>query len=251
MFETFSTCIPQLLFFSSVKKLLQQCPPSSPCLSWLNHCLETSPASHQTDYVLSIQGMDAPRHQTVGFKYLLRGKSTFGSVVTVNPCRALYAFVSGHWDEGQEVSPEALSRTQWLPAAWNKPADANMQVNYKPEKNLNLGFHSFRRKNWQSKHSNAPLKACHCAGGCKMLLLSSPALHSYTGLQQFKAGVCSKNWTVFFLHFWRMPNTQQHLLISNRQPFSVAFPPALNSSHWDKPVVLKQEFKSYSCCWAY
>lgn len=33
---------------------------------------------------------------TVSFKYLLREKITFGSVVTVNVCIALYAQVSGH-----------------------------------------------------------------------------------------------------------------------------------------------------------
>lgn len=195
--------------------------------------------------------MDTPRYQTVGFKYLLRGKIPFGSVVTVNLCRALYAFVSGHWDEARGVSPEALSRMQWLPAAWNKPADANMQVTINLKKIL--WFHSFRTKKLAAKTFKYPsskpvtvLVAVRCSSWARLHCIP------YTGPKQFKAGVCSKNWTVFFLHFWRIPNTQQHLLISNRQPFSAeAIPSAFTPSHWDKPVVLKQEFKSYSCYWAY
>lgn len=76
---------------------------------------------------------------TVGLKYLLRGKVTFGSAVTVNVCRALCAFVSGHWDEAQGVSPgpSAVSRRQWLPAAWNEPAGANMHVTINLKENLN------------------------------------------------------------------------------------------------------------------
>lgn len=81
---------------------------------------------------------------TVGLKYLLRGKVTFGSVVTVNVCRALYAFGSGHWDEAQGafLGPSAVRRRQWLPAAWNEPAGANMQVTINLKENLNSWLQS-------------------------------------------------------------------------------------------------------------
>lgn len=45
---------------------------------------------------------------TMNFKYLLGDKIIFWSVVIVNMCIVLYAFVSGHWDEAQEVSQGTL-----------------------------------------------------------------------------------------------------------------------------------------------
>lgn len=115
---------------------------------------------------------------TVGLKYLLKGKVTFGPAATVNVCKALYAFVSGHWDEAQGVSPGALSSQEkavvtssmeWT--SWCKYAG-----DYKPERKSQLMTSVLKDKKLAVKTPKYhPPQACHCASGCNMLPLTCTA----------------------------------------------------------------------------